>query len=61
LGYFLPKISELMNYDVSDIIGDIKIDLDIDLDFVIDEALKYNKIYESSIFIDRKTLREVLK
>ena len=34
---------------------------DIDLDFVIDEALKYNKIYESSIFIDRKTLRKVLK
>ena len=50
-----------MNYDVSDIIGDIKIDLDIDLDFVIDEALKYNKSYDSRIFIDRKTLREVLK
>ena len=60
LGYFLPKISELMNYDVSDIVGDIEIDLDIDIDFVIDEALKYNKIYEVDIFIDRKTLQEVL-
>ena len=58
---FLPKISELMNYDVSDIVGDIEIDLDIDIDFVIDEALKYNKIYESSIFIDRKILQEALK
>ena len=60
LGYFLPKISKLMDYDVSDIVGDIKIDLDIDIDFVIDEALKYNKIYESDIFIDRKMLLEVL-
>ena len=60
LGYFLPKISELMNYDVSDIIGDIKIDLDIDLDFVINEALKYNKIYESDIFISKEVLLEVL-
>jgi alcohol dehydrogenase class IV len=60
LGYFLPKISKLMDCDVNDIVGDIKIELDIDIEFVIDEALKYNKIYESSIFIDRKTLLEVL-
>ena len=60
LGYFLPKISEFMNYDVSDIVGDIEIDLDIDIDFVIDEALKYNKIYESDIFISKEVLLEVL-
>ena len=29
-------------------------------EMVVDEALKYDKIYESSIFIDRKTLLEVL-
>ena len=30
-------------------------------EMVVDEALKYNKIYESEIFIDRKILLEVLK
>ena len=52
-----------MNNDVSDIIdkySTITFDLSIDIDIVIDEALKYDKIYESNIFIDRKTLQEVL-
>jgi len=44
-----------------DILGDINIELDVDIDFVIDEALKYDKIYEIEIFIDRKTLQEVMK
>ena len=60
LGYFLPKISTFMDYDVSDIVGDIKIDLDIDLDLVIDEALKYSKIKEFDIFIDKQKLQEIL-
>ena len=60
LGYFLPKISKFMDYDVSDIIGEPKIDLDIDIDFVIDEALKYDKIYESNIFISKEVLLGVL-
>ena len=64
LGYFLPKISKLMNNNVDDIIdrySTMTFDLSIDIDMVIDEALKYDKIYESNIFIDRKTLQEVLK
>ena len=76
LGYFLPKISKFMLasgysnytsdtfYDVDDIIDpfvNFTIDFEIDLEMVVDEALKYNKIYESEIFIDRKILLEVLK
>lgn len=60
LGYFLPKISKLMGVDVSDITEEIILD-DIDIDLVIEEALKYDKINECSIFIDRKTLQEVLR
>ena len=44
LGYFLPKISKFMGYDVSDIIEKHNVNLDIDVDFVIKEALKYKKI-----------------
>ena len=65
LGYLLPKVSRLMDNEVVeraiDILGDINIELDVDIDFVIDEALKYDKIYEIEIFIDRKTLQEVMK
>ena len=65
LGYLLPKVSKLMDNEVVeraiDILGDINIELDVDIDFVIDEALKYDKIYEIKIFIDRKTLQEVMK
>ena len=64
LGYFLPKISDFMMHDVDGIISQFSnftVDFDIDLEMVVDEALKYNKIYESNIFIDRKTLLEVLK
>ena len=53
-----------MNNNVDDIIdrySTMTFDLSIDIDMVIDEALKYDKIYESNIFIDRKTLQEVLK
>jgi alcohol dehydrogenase class IV len=64
LGYLLPKVSKLMDNEIVeraiDILGDINIELDIDIDFVIGEALKYDKIYEVDIFIDRKTLQEVL-
>ena len=60
LGYFLSKISKFIGYDVSDIIEDFNYDINVDIDFVIDEALKYDKIYEVDIFIDRKTLQEIL-
>ncbi len=64
LGYLLPRVSKVMDNEVVeraiDILGDINIELDVDIDLVIDEALKYNKIYEVDIFIDRKTLQEVL-
>ena len=51
-----------MGYDISDIINfDIKLDVDIDIDFVIDEALKYEKIYEFKNNIDKNKLKEVLK
>jgi Alcohol dehydrogenase, class IV len=63
LGYFLPKISKLMNNDVSDIIDEYEnftFDFNIDMEMVIDEALKYDKINESKIFIDKKVLQEVL-
>lgn len=63
LGYFLPKVSKLMNNDVSDIIDEYEnftFDFNIDMEMVIDEALKYDKINESKIFIDKKVLQEVL-
>jgi len=66
LGYFLPKISKLMEEDVSDITEDVKINLlefarDIDMELVIDEALKYDKIHECDILINKTVLLEVLK
>ena len=61
LGYFLPKVSKFMDYDVSDIIDEFPFDLEVDIDFVIDEALKYDKINEFSIFINKEILQEVLK
>jgi len=66
LGYFLPKISKLMEEDVSDITEDVKINLlefarDIDMELVIDEALKYDKIHECDILINKTVLLDVLK
>ena len=64
LGYFLPKISKLIGNDVSDIIEQYEnftMDFNIDLEMVVDEALKYDKIYESDIFINKSILMEVLK
>ena len=49
-----------MGVDVSDITEEVSLN-DIDIDLVIEEALKYDKINECSIFIDRKTLQEVLE
>ena len=60
LGYFLPKISKFMVVDVSDITKE-GFFFAVDIDLIIDEALKYDKIQECDIFIDRKTLQEVLK
>ena len=62
LGYFLPKLSKFMGYDIDDIINfDIKLDVDVDIDFIIDEALKYEKIYEFTNDINKNKLKEVLK
>ena len=61
LGYFLPKILKFIDYDVSDIIEDFNLELDVDIDFIIDEALKYDKINEFKIFISKEILQEVLK
>ena len=61
LGYFLPKILKFIDYDVSDIIEDFNLELDVDIDFIIDEALKYDKINEFKIFISKEILQKVLK
>lgn len=61
LGYFLPKISKFMGYDVSDIVENININLDIDVDFVIKEALKYTKINEFKLPLNYKILIGVLQ
>tara|TARA_Y100001937_G_scaffold120706_1_gene178331 strand:+ start:1550 stop:2344 length:795 start_codon:yes stop_codon:yes gene_type:complete len=60
LGFFLPKVSKFMGFNVDDLIKDYEIKLDIDIDFVIDEALKYDKIHEANIFINKSILRDVL-
>ncbi len=66
LGYFLSRISKFLDYDVSDIIEDFSFTrphwslFNIDIDFVIDEALKYDKIYESKMLISKEILQEVL-
>lgn len=48
---------------MSDIIDEylnIVFDFDIDLEMVIDEALKYDKIYESNVRISKEILLEIL-
>lgn len=60
LGFFLPKVSKFMGFDVEDLIKDYEVKLDVDIDFVIDEALKYDKIHEANIFINKSILRDVL-
>ena len=70
LGYFLPKISNFMGYDISDIIKDFDIkpfDKNIDINFIINEAFNYDKINEFckihpagfSEKIDKRTLKEL--
>jgi len=61
LGYFLPKLSKYMGYNIDDIIGEYAIQLDFNLDFVINKAFKYEKIHEFNAHIDTNTLKEILK
>jgi len=61
LGYFLPKLSKFMGYNVDDIIGEYKIKLEFDLDLVIEEAFKYEKIYEFTKLININKMKEILK
>ena len=61
LGYFLPRLSKFMGYNVDDIIGEYKIKLEFDLDLVIKEAFKYEKINEFNKFISINKLKEILK
>ena len=58
---FYQRFLKFINYDVSDIIEDFNLELDVDIDFIIDEALKYDKINEFKIFISKEILQEVLK
>ena len=60
LGYFLPKISKFLGFNIDSLIKDFNIDLDnIDLDFVIEEAFKYEKIKECQINISTQIIREL--
>ena len=61
LGYFLPRLSKFMGYNVDDIIGEYKIKLEFDLDLVIKEAFKYEKINEFNKFISINKLKEIIK
>ena len=49
-----------MGFDVDDLIKDYEVKLDVNIDFIIDEALKYDKIHEADIFINKSILRDVL-
>lgn len=60
LGYFLPRLSKFMGFDVDDIIGEYKIDLEFDKEFIIKEAFKYDKIYEFNRDINEEILYEKL-
>ena len=60
LGYLLPRLSKFMGFDVDDIIGEYKIELEFDKRFVIQEALKYPKIYEFNKDISEEILHEKL-
>ena len=60
LGYLLPRLSKFMGFDVDDIIGEYKIELEFDKRFVIQEALKYPKIYEFNKDISEEILYEKL-
>ena len=60
LGYFLPKISKFLGFNIDALIKDFNISLkDVDLDFVINQAFKYDKIKECKIKINFKLIREL--
>jgi len=62
LGYLLPEVCEYMNFDLSEYISYPRVELDdIDLQVVIEEGLRYNKIYDTKKKIDLKILKEILK
>lgn len=62
LAYLLPRIGKLMaDIDINTIIYDCHVELtNIDFNFIVDEALKYDKIYESKLSFDATTLKELL-
>ena len=62
LGILLPKLSQFMGHDVSDILYDCSVDNDIKLDyeFIVDNALKYDKIKQSKVKLDKSELLEML-
>ena len=61
LGYFLPKVSKFMGVDISDITEEVNLTTcRVDMELIIDEALKYDKIHECNIFIDKSVLKEML-
>ena len=64
LGYFLPKLYKFMeDYPIEDIIGNYSVELPdkVDIDFVINEAFKYDKIYEVSLDINKNIIKKLIK
>ena len=50
-----------MGVDVSDITEEVNLTTcRVDMELIIDEALKYDKIHECNIFIDKSVLKEML-
>ena len=60
LGYFLPRLSKFMGYDVNDIIGEYDIKLDFDVDLVVEEAFKYDKINETIFDVEKESLKKLI-
>ncbi|MDC1050734.1 iron-containing alcohol dehydrogenase [Candidatus Marinimicrobia bacterium] len=61
LGYFLPKISRFLGFDIDHLIKDFNMHLEIDLDFVINEAFKYEKINECKVKLNKIIIKELYK
>lgn len=61
IGYILARIVKYMEYNVIDIFNRFELgeNIKIDFDFVINEALKYEKIFETTKIINKTILEEI--